>query len=441
MDILLVVMAAAVGLAAGVGLARWQAAGQAVRTRRELEQLREELAVAQRARDAVAAGFDAWKASTEEQRRAEATVHEELRAAFAKLSQEALAKNAEAFLTLAKTHDDAHKKSLTEMLTPFKEQLTKLDTGTRELESKREKAYGALQEQVADLKTSTQALRVQSEALRTALRSDTRARGRWGEVALRNLVEYAGMVEHCSFSEQVTVDGGGRPDMVINLPGGDGRIPIDAKVPMDAYMEGIEADDPDLRRAHFLKHAEDLRGHVRTLASRDYAQALGTRVDFTVMFVPADPVLAVAHEFRPDLQQEAMGLGVLLTTPVTLLALLRTVALYWRQAEMARNAQQYWDTAREFHKRVTVFAEHFERVGKGLAGALDSYDKAVGSYQSRILPQAQKLEELDRLSGTERRLPDVPSVSRVPRDLPAAGGASGPDAGTEPEAADEAEAS
>jgi DNA recombination protein RmuC len=187
MDILLGLMAAALGLAVGVLLARRQAAQQVGQARVELRLARDELAAAQRAGDATAAAFDAWKASTEMQRRAEAAVHEELRAAFAKLSQEALAKNSEAFLTLAKTHDEAHKKSLTEVLTPFKEQLVKLDAGTRALEAKRELAYGALQEQVADLKGSTQALRVQSEALRTALRSDTRARGRWGEVALRNL--------------------------------------------------------------------------------------------------------------------------------------------------------------------------------------------------------------------------------------------------------------
>jgi DNA recombination protein RmuC len=417
MDIVLVVMAAALGLAAGVLFARRAGVQEAERARRELQHLRDELAGVQRERDALAAAFDAWKASTEEQRRAEAAVHEQLSAAFAKLSQEALAKNSEAFLTLAKTHDEAHKKSLTEVLTPFKEQLTKLDTGTKALELKRESAYAALQEQVADLKGSTQALRVQSEALRTALRSDTRARGRWGEVALRNLVEYAGMVEHCSFSEQVTVEGGGRPDMVIHMPGGDGRIPIDAKVPMDAYMAGIETDDPDLRRAHFVKYAEDMRAHVRTLAGRDYAGALGTRVDFTIMFVPADPVLAVAHEFRPDLQQEAMESHVLLATPVTLLALLRTVALYWRQAEMARNAQAYWDTAREFQKRVTVFVEHFAKVGKGLQGAIESYDKAVASYESRVLRQGQRLEELDRLSGSERGLPEVQPIARVPRGL------------------------
>jgi DNA recombination protein RmuC len=241
MDVLIALMAAALGLAGGVLFARVQGAREAERTRRELQHVREELAAVQRERDALAAAFDAWKASTAEQRRAEAAVQEELRAAFAKLSQEALAKNAEQFLTLARSRDEAHRTSLTEMLNPFKEQLVKLDAGTRELEAKREKAYGALQEQVAELKGSTQSLRVQSEALRTALRGDARARGRWGEVVLRNIVEYAGMVEHCSFAEQETInslDTKLRPDLIINLPGGDGRIPIDSKAPMDAYMAG-----------------------------------------------------------------------------------------------------------------------------------------------------------------------------------------------------------
>jgi DNA recombination protein RmuC len=378
---------------------------------------REEL---QRRAERVTVEYETWKASAEQARATEEQLREQSKGAFAAVAQQALQATTAHLLTVGQQADEARKAALTEMLKPFREQLVKLDEGTRQLEVKREKAYVALQEQLRGLETSTQALRVQSEALRTALRSDTRARGRWGEVALRNLVEYAGMTEHCDFDEQETTAGGGRPDLIINLPGGEGRIPIDAKVPMDAYMAGVECDDPETRRAHFARHAEALRNHVRALEKREYAAALGTRVDFTVMFVPADPVLSAAHESRPDLQQEAMERGVLVATPVTLLALLRTVALYWRQSEMARNAQEFWETAREFHKRVTVFAEHFAGVGKGLKSALESFDKAVGSYESRVLPQARRLEELDGPGGPAQLLPEVTPLSRVPSDLPVA---------------------
>ncbi len=422
MEILAGVAGLAVGLLAGLLVAGRRAQARAESAADELAALNDELVETQRALDASRAEFAAWKAASEAARASVEQSRIELRNAFAQLGQAALKANSEQFLLLAKEKDEARSAALTEMLKPFKEQLGKLEQGTKELEAKREKAYGSMEEQLRALATATSALDAHSVALRTALRGDARARGRWGEVTLRNVVEAAGLTLHVDFEVQVTMADDLRPDLVVHLPGGEGGIPVDAKAPMDAYLAGLEAEDPDARRGHFAKHARDLRAHVDALAKRDYGRHLATRVEYAVMFVPADPVLAAAFEHDPDLQQRAMEKRVLVATPVTLLALLRTVALYWRQADMARDAQQYWDTAREFHKRVSVFSEHFAKVGAGLSGALGSYNKAVGSFERMVLPQGRKLEELHGPGDSSKLLAEPEAIDETPRALPGAGG-------------------
>lgn len=424
LSIVVALMALALGLAAGWIWARGRAAAEAQAAaesaRRALEGVTGQLQTALREIDAARAELGAFRTAAEEQRKTAEQLRGEIKAEFAQLSQEALKSNNELFLTQAGTRADASVTKLAEMLGPFKTTLEKLETETKALEGARKEAYGSLAEKLGSLQQATAALHSSSHALATALRGDARARGRWGEVALKNIAQFAGMTPHCDFAEQETADDGSRPDMIVNLPGGDGRIPIDAKVPMDAYMSGFEATDPDVRRAALVKHAQDMRKHMRTLAGRDYAQSLGSRVDYTVMFVPAEPVLAAAFEHDPSLQQDAMEKRVLLATPVTLVALLLNVALYWRQTLVAEQAHEISDSAREFKDRVTTFAEHLEKVGKGLRSAVDNYNNAVGSYESRVLPQGRKLEDLGLSSrGADGSLPELEPIDRGPRAIEA----------------------
>ncbi|HZM01165.1 MAG TPA: DNA recombination protein RmuC [Planctomycetota bacterium] len=419
--IVVALLALALGLAAGWIWARTRAAAEAAASaaaaRAELERATAALQAAIRERDTEAAEHRAWRASAEEHRKSEEQARRELEAAFAQLSQAALKLNSEQFLVLAREKDAASGKALADLLTPFREKLDKLEAETKALESARQLAYGSLGQQLTSLAQATESLNSNSRALSTALRGDARARGRWGEVALRNIVEFAGMTPHCDFTEQETTDEG-RPDMIVVMPGGDGRIPVDSKVPMDAYLRGIDAEDPALRKQEFAKHADDLRNHMRSLARRDYSASLGARVDYTIMFIPAEPVLAAAFEADPTLQQDAMEKRVLLATPVTLLALLRTVALYWSQTRVADEAAAVWEAAREFNARVKTFAVHLERVGKGLRSALDHYDNAVGSYERMLLPQGRRLEELGA-AATGEPLPELEPIGRAPRALEA----------------------
>jgi DNA recombination protein RmuC len=409
-----------VGLLAGVLFAN-------SRSSAEIARLREQGGAAERERDESVARLSAWKEAAEEHRRKEEQSRKELENAFAQLSQSALKHNSEQFLTLAAQN-----------LKPFKEVLDRQEKATKEIEGKREKAYGAVEERLKRLQQSTEVLNASSQSLATALRGDARARGRWGEVTLRRIAELAGMTNHVEFTTQETVGDGSRPDMIVNMPEGDLRIPVDSKVPMDAYMRAMEAEDADVRKGEIAKHAADMLAHVRALAKRDYAEAVGGKVTFTVMFVPGEPILAAAFEARPSLQDEALDKKVLLATPVTLIALLYTVAVYWQQSSIAEDAERVWDASREFYKRVQTFGSHLAGVGKGLDTAIKSYDRAVGSYGGRVLPQGRKLDELAVPGKNQDALPDLEAIARTPRELglgdaPAAEPAADPDGETEAE--------
>jgi DNA recombination protein RmuC len=381
----------------------------------ERDRHREDLVRAQRDLDAANARMETWAAS----QRTETARLEELRNQFEALAQQVLRANSDELQKNAAATLEQRGKAIEEMLAPFKETLVKLELGTQALELKREGAYATLREQLEKLAQTTTLLQGSSTTLISALRGGTTARGRWGELQLQNIAELAGMTRHCDFETQVVLEGA-RPDMVVNLPGGEGRIPVDAKAPMDAYMRALEASDPAVRSKEFADHADALRKHVLALGKRDYATALGARVDFTVMFIPGDPILAAAFEADPGLQVEAMEKRVLIVTPVTLIALLRTVALYWRQQKLAENAQVLSDAAREFHKRVGVFVKHFAGLGGALDSAMDKYNKAVGSYERMVLPQARRIEEL---SDQQETLPEIPAIEEQVRALGAGRGA------------------
>jgi len=324
--------------------------------------------------------------------------------AFSAVATEALKASTDQFMKLAKTHFegaqkmgtaelDKRKTAIEELLKPLQENLKDLDQHTRALEGTRQKAYGELTKQLEALSSTTEKLSTSNTALTTALRGSGQARGRWGETALRNIVELAGMTKHCDFEEQVQDMAGNRPDMVVRLPG-EGRIPIDSKVPLKDYMEACEVTDPDRRQALFAAHAQALRGFVRELARKDYASQLEGRVDYTVMFLPGEPILSSAFEHDPELQAYAMGKRILITTPVTLVALLRTVGIYWDQDNVQKNTEAVWNCARELYERVAVYQAHIEDVGKALKKTLESYNRAMGTYSLRVLPTGRKMDEL-----------------------------------------------
>lgn len=423
-QVLIALLALLAGGALGYAIARRGAREESGRLAGELEAeraahagSREELARASAGRDAL----EAARADEQARRR-------ELETSFRALSAEALKSSNEQFLQLAKEtfakteqHHSSElakrEKAIEHLVKPLGEGLEKLGKFTTELERKRQEAYGELRTRLEHLSTTTLDLGRHSSALVSALRGSSQARGRWGEIALRNIAEFAGMTEHCDFVEQETDSAGNRPDLVVRLPGG-GRIPVDAKVPFADYEKAHREEDPAQRAALLDAHAHALREKIRELARKDYAAQLDGKVDFTVMFVPTEPILSAALERSPDLYAEALAKKVLPATPVTLIALLRTVGVYWQQERMAENAEHIWGEAKELQKRLVVFAEHLARIRKGLVAALDGYNDTIGSYQSRILPQGRKIEELGAVQDEKRRIETIEPIEEVVKEIP-----------------------
>ena len=346
-----------------------------------------------------------WREAEEERRVQQEAMEKQLKDAFSRLASDALDANSTRLLEKTDLR-----------LKPFEERLKELQSATSELEKTRVRAYSALDQQLRQLHESTSNLHSQSEKLATALRGSSQARGNWGESTLRRLVEMAQMSEHCDFDEQVTTSDGSRPDLVVRLPG-KGAIPIDAKAPLAAYLDAMEAPDPASRAAKMRQHSADVRKHIRDLQKRDYGSTLGQSVDFTVLFLPGESFLAAALEADKDIFESALANRVLLATPVTLLALLRTVRMNWDHVQVEKNAREIQAVALELFERFVVFGEHFARSGKALGSAVDAYNKAVGSYERRVVPSGRRLAELR--VGDADKLPEPPAVDRDVRELQA----------------------
>ena len=348
----------------------------------------------------------------------------QLESSFGALAASALETSNRRFLDLAEqrlsaakesaeTDLTARRKEIETLLDPLRETLGRLATHTADIERARVDAYARLDGQVQALHGAVGDLGTQTTTLATALRG-TRTRGRWGEMALRNVVEVAGMTEHCDFEEQETTCEGGRPDLTVRLPGGR-LIAVDAKAPLDAYLDSCEAATDEARRAALDRHVAALRGHVRELASRGYAHALDGDVDLVVLFLPGEPFLGAAFAHAPELQVEALRSRVLVATPATLVALLRTVAVYWQQREIAENAQEIAAVAQELYERGAAFGEHLDKVGAGLRQAVTAYDRAVGSFDARFIPMGRRLEEMRVTESARRTLTEPAPVDALPR--------------------------
>lgn len=278
----------------------------------------------------------------------------------------------------------------------LREGLAGLQDQLRALQDQRVSWQAQLAQHVDDVRHSTDLLRRETSALSTALRRP-QVRGRWGELHLRRAVELAGLVARCDFDEQVTVEGGTlRPDLVVRLAGGK-QVVVDAKVPLDAFLDVTECepDALDERAAHLARHARQFRQHVDALAGKAYWRALPATPEFVVLFVPGESFLSAALESDPHLLEYAAERKVVLATPTTLIALLRTVAHAWTQEALHEKARDIHRLGRELHERLGTLSGHLDKVGRSLNGAVASYNAAVGSYESRVLVSARRLEELE----------------------------------------------
>lgn len=350
--------------------------------------------------------------------------------AFARVSGETLARSSESFLTLAKQAFeslqssaqgdlDQRRQAIEALVAPLNSQLGRYESSILELERMRQEAYGSLGEQLRSLAQSQEGLVKETGRLVTALRRPE-VRGNWGEVQLKRTVEFAGMLDRVDFVTQETVDGEEgrlRPDLVVRLPGGK-QVIVDAKVPLDAYLAAIEATGDDERRAALVRHAKQVRTHLAKLAEKRYWDQFDDAPEFVVLFLPGESFFSAALEHDPQLLEDAFQRSVLIATPATLVALLKTVYYGWRQESLAANAREISDAARELYDRLRVFADHLAGVGKGLTGAVTAYNRAVGSFEARVLPQGRRFETLGPAAG---QAIDAPAASdAAPRALTAA---------------------
>lgn len=354
---------------------------------------------------------------------AERAAHERLATEFKALSADALSRNSVEFLnlareTFAKLHqqsaDDLGKRqqAIDSLVQPLRESLEKVGVKIGEIEQARASAYGQLSEQLKSLTTTQGQLQAEAARLSTALRSTTTA-GTWGELQLRRVVELSGMSAYCDFAEQETA-GPLRADLVVRLPGGQ-QIVVDAKAPNDAYREAANAADDTVRAAKLAEHAAKVRGHIDALGSKDYWTQFQPSPEFVVLFLPGDQFLAGALQAEPTLIDRGIAKRVLLATPATLIALLKAAAYGWRQEAVSRNAEEISRLGRELHDRVATFAEHLEKVGKGLDAATRSYNAAVGSFEQSVLPGARKFNELGAKGA--KALPEPAPVETAAREV------------------------
>jgi DNA recombination protein RmuC len=352
---------------------------------------------------------------------------EELRNAFKAMASDALKSNNSSFLVIAEEtlkrfqsqaqgDLEARQKAVADMVLPVRESLSKVDAQIQQMEVARGDAYGELRAQVQSLISTQKELQSETGNLVRALRTPN-VRGRWGEIQLRRVVEIAGMLSYCDFTEQesVTTETGRlRPDLVVKLPGGK-HVVVDAKTPLQAFLDAFETTDEDDRRACLANHARQVRDHMKTLSGKNYWEQFEATPEFVVMFLPGETFFSAALEQDPGLIEQGVLQRVIPASPTTLIALLKAINYGWNQEKLARNAKKISDLGKELHDRLRLLAGHITSVGTGLDRAVESYNKAVGSLESRVLVSARKFAELGASVADD--IPELEPIETTARAL------------------------
>ncbi|HTC52980.1 MAG TPA: DNA recombination protein RmuC [Steroidobacteraceae bacterium] len=305
---------------------------------------------------------------------------------------------------------------LSQLVAPLQAALEATRTQAQRLDAEHRDSEANLRGQIVQLVRGQTGLERETRNLVTALRRPE-VRGRWGELTLRRVVELAGLVQHCDFTEQVHVsgtNGAARPDLIVHLP--DGRdVVIDAKAPLDAYLAALEATDDAGQRQHLQRHAQQVAARVRELAAKAYWAQFPRAPEFVILFIPSDQFLSAALAVQPELIEQALAESVVLATPSTLMAVLKCVAFCWRQDQVASNARQIQELGGELHARLATFLAHLAKVGQRLGGAVEAFNAAAGSLQRQVVPQARRLRDLGATADAPLEAPA--SLDDTPKDL------------------------
>ncbi|MCW5829578.1 MAG: DNA recombination protein RmuC [Deltaproteobacteria bacterium] len=434
------IVGAALGLAAGffagITLGKKTGTGEAEnRTKletllaerdRELKECLARLDQSERERVQALARLADLEARLDSERSKLADFEKQIEGKLGKLSLDALQKNSQQFLELARqnlgqTQAEAkgelekRQQAIENIVKPVSELLEKYHAEIQKIENSRQKDYGSLSEQVQFLLTSNKELRGETSKLVDALKKP-QIRGNWGEIQLRQVAELAGMIEHCNFivQETVTTESGRlRPDMIVNLPGGK-QIVVDAKAPMEAFLKAVESPTDDERNKWMLEHARQVRDHIRKLSAKSYQDQFPSAPDFIVMFIPGEGLFRAAIEHDSELIQSGITEKVITASPTTLIAMLKAVHYGWQQEKISENAQRISRLGSELYGRVRKLAEHFSKIGSGLDKATESYNEAVGSLERSFLPSARKFRELG--AGTGDDIPELDPLDKTTRE-------------------------
>ncbi len=371
--------------------------------------------------------FFKWKFAEEKYRHLKET-HDKMAETFKALSHESLEKNSRSFLDLAqvtfeKLHEgakgDLEKKQqkIEQIMQPVKETLGKLDLGMQALEKERKGDQAGLKAQVGQLIDVEKELRKETSNLVKALRAPI-ARGRWGEVQLKRVVELAGMLNHCDFFEQIhetLEEARMRPDLIVKLAGGR-QVIIDAKVPLEAYLEAMQTEDEMHKTAKLKDHARQVRAHIQQLGKKSYHQSFQPTPEFVILFLPAETFFSAALEQDPSLIEYGAEQSVILATPTTLIALLRAVAYGWKQENLSRHAEEVRELGHELYKRIADMNDHFSKMGRALSSAVEAYNKGMGSLEARVLVTARKFKEMGAAS-TSLEIEAIDPVEKATREV------------------------
>jgi len=349
-----------------------------------------------------------------------------LKDSFQSMSFETMERHSKVFLDLAKTTLDKYQegakgdlesrqKAIEGMLAPFKESLKLIDESQRELEKKRAGAFASLSKQIDGMAQAERELRQEMARLSQSLRSP-QMRGSWGQIHLRRVIELAGMANHCDFSEQQFVENEGRtwrPDLLIRLPG-DRQIVIDAKTPLNAYLDATDAGDEELRKKKLQEHASSLKRHIKELSAKEYWKQFDTAPEYVILFLPAEAFYSAALQADPTLIETGAAQNVLIATPTTLIAILRAIALTWKQESLSRNAREISELGQELYDRIAVFCDHWNKVGKNLNSAVEAFNQSGASLDSRVLVSIRKLKEIGQI---QKEAPEAPQLEKLARSL------------------------